>query len=605
MPCREAILSEETYDYITDFPVETLSDLSFVVCTEEVNDVYGIIYVDNDRLPNLENNFFDYQGIPKLYGLMQVGDGEPLVSPMQAEPFDPASLIASGITQVQAPPLSLTGRGTLICMIDTGIDYVNPLFRDELGNTRIEAIWDQTIQTGNAPDGLRYGTEYTREQINQALRAENPREIVPSMDENGHGTALASVAAGSIAGMAAMNGQMAGSQGSAYASRIPAGFQGAAPDAGLVIVKLKPAKQYLRNYYLLPSQVPAYQENDIMLAVKYCERFIRTFNRPVIICIGLGTSYGAHSGTSPLSAYLNSVAIKRGCAVVVCGGNEGNAGGHFRGNFVTLGTDPLAAPGTVQTNSRDVEIRVADGNGGFYAELWGKRTNVLNVSVRSPGGETIPPIPLGLRQSITFDFVYEKTKVTIYSTLVEPTSGDELIFFRIVDPTPGIWTIRVIGQADGQNGVFDLWLPITQFQQSRVYFLSPVPDGTLTEPAMALNVISTSTYNAANGSFYIDSGRGFTRNNDPKPDLAAPGVEISTVYGKQSGASFAAAITAGAVAQFMQWAVVEGNNPYADSRVVKGYLIRGAKRSADNTYPSREWGYGKLDMVGVFTSLRS
>ena len=579
MFCREAILSEQTYDYVADFPKEAVAGLESVICHEEVDETFQVIYVDNAFLPSLEPSFFEYQGIPKLYGLMQINGDAPILPPAGGqEPFDPAALIASGISQIQGPPLNLTGVGTLLCFIDTGIDYASPFFRDELGNTRIEAIWDQTDQTGTPPEGFRYGTEYLRDQINLALRSNDPLEIVPVRDEVGHGSALASVAAGSVNN---------------------AGFRGAAPEAGIVVVKLKPAKEYLKNYYLLPAQALAYQENDVMLAVKYCDSFARTFQRPIVICLGLGTSLGDHNGSSPLSLYLNQVARRRGRVVIACGGNEGNGAGHYRGNL------SLPAEGAAQANvSRDVEIRVAEGNGGFYAELWGRRTSRINVEIRSPGGEVIPPIPLGLRQSITFSFVYERTTVTIYSTLMEPSTGDELIYFRFVDPTPGIWTIRVIGQGEAREGVFDLWLPILQFQHSPVYFLSPSPDVTLTEPAMASDVIAVSAYHPSNASFYIDSGRGFSRNGMPRPDLCAPGVDVSTIYGRQSGSGFAAALTAGAVADLLQWCVVEGNNIFAESRTVKGYLIRGAKREPDVTYPSREWGYGRLDLVGTFTSLR-
>ena len=594
MTCQEAILSQRTYDYITDFPVEETLGIDSVLCQEAVNDRFQVIYVDNGALPSLETSFYEYQGIPKLYGLMQVGGDAPLIAQNPAQPpFDPAALIASGISQVQGPPLNLTGFGTLVCLIDTGIDYENPLFRDELGNTRIEAIWDQTQQSGTPPEGFLYGSEYTKERINLALRSENPREIVPTTDDHGHGNALASVAVGNLAGMGNASGIAGVEAGVLTSPAIPAGFRGAAPEAGIVVVKLKPAKDYLRNYYLLPEQAVAYQENDIMLAVKYCEQFLKLFQRPIVICLGIGTSMGNHAGTSPLSAYLNQVALRRGCVVVVCGGNEGNGAGHFRGNF------------SEGNGTREVELRVAEGNGGFCMQLWGRRTNVLNVEIRSPGGETIPPIPLGLRQSITFSFVYERTRITIYSTLVEPTSGEELIFFRFVDPTPGIWTLRILGQADAAGGVFDLWLPLLQFQQSPVYFLSPNPDVTLTEPAMAAEVISVSAYQPANGSFFIDSGRGFSRNGAPRPDLTAPGADVSTLYGKQSGSGYAAALTAGAAAQFLQWAVTEGNQIFAESRMVKGYLIRGARREADVTYPSKEWGYGKLDLAGTFTSLRS
>ena len=602
MTCQEAIISQQTYDYVTDFDAGEIEGVEGLQCMIPVNEQFQILYVDNGYLPSLENNVLEYQGIPKLYGLTQIGGDETMIPPgTNQEPFDPAALIASGISQVQGPPLNLTGFGTLICIIDTGIDYLSPLFRDELGNTRIEAIWDQTVQTGTPPEGFFYGSEYTMERINTALRSDNPREIVPSVDEVGHGSALASVAAGSLAGMASYAGAsnsrgmssmagMASSTGLASSVGIvPAGFQGAAPEAHLVIVKCKPAKEYLKDYYLLPKEALAYQENDVMLAVKYCEQFARLFERPVVICLGIGTSMGNHNGASPLSRYLNGIAMKRNRVVVVSGGNEGNGAGHFRGSL----------------SGTDVEIRVAERNGGFYMELWGQRTNVINVEIRSPGGEIIPPIPIGLRQSITFSFVYERTRVTIYSALVEPSAGDELISFRFVDPTPGIWIIRVIGQGGTQDSLFDLWLPIVQFHQSPVYFLSPSPDVTMTEPAMASEVISVSAYQPANNSFYIESGRGFTRDGLPKPDLSAPGVNVSTLYGKQSGSGFAAALTAGAVSQLLQWSVVEGNAILAESRTIKGYLIRGAKRDGDVVYPNKEWGYGRLDMVGTFSSLRS
>lgn len=599
MTCKEAITSEQTYDYVTDFPAADVPPIDGLQCSIAVNEQFHVFYVDNGYLPSLENNVLEYQGIPKLYGLTQIGGDEILYAQgRQPEPFDPAALISSGIAQVQGPPLNLTGFGTILCIIDTGIDYLSPLFRDELGNTRIEAIWDQTLQTGTPPEGFLYGSEYTRERINLALRSEAPREIVPSVDEVGHGTALASVAAGSTVSTEPQNPEPAGTEaffpgseqtGASLEGRIPAGFRGAAPEAGLVIVKCKPAKTYLKEYYLLPSQALAYQENDVMLAVKYCEQFARLFERPVVICLGIGTTIGNHNGNSPLSRYLNQIAVKRNRVIVVSSGNEGNGAGHFRGSLP----------------ESEVEIRVADGNGGFYLELWGRRTNVINVEIRSPGGEVIPPIPLGLRQSITFNFVYEKTRLTIYSTLVEPLSGDELISFRFVDPTPGIWIIRVIGRQEGEEGIFDLWLPMIQFQQSSVYFLSPQPDITMTEPAMASEVISVTAYQPANNSFYVESGRGFTRDGAPKPDLAAPGVDVSTAYGKQSGSGFAAALTAGAASQLLQWAVTEGNAILAESRIVKGYLIRGAKREPFVTYPNKEWGYGRLDMVGTFTSLRS
>ena len=562
MDCKEKILSNDVYNIITDFPVERL-DLQEVMCYVNVEERYNIVYVDRNSVPSPEADFFDYQSIPKLYGLQQIGDGGTL--------FDPNNLIASGITQVQRPPLSLTGRGVVLCFIDTGIDYTNPAFLDENGNSRILAIWDQTIQTGTPPEGFLYGSEYTREEINRALRVEDPYTIVPSRDENRHGSAMAGVAAGSNV-------------------RTGRQYIGAAPEADIVVVKLKECKEYLRRFYLLPEEVPAYQEDDIMLAVKYADSFAELFRRPVVICIGLGTNMGDHTGSSALSRYLNDISIKRSRAVVVGGGNEGNAGHHYLGNFG-------------EERSRDVEVRVGDGSIGFMLEIWGNLPDVLTVSVRTPGGENISPVRLNIQQSVTYGFVYERSLVTIDATLVEASSGEELIRLRVKDPTPGIWTFQVSAIGEIYNGEFHMWLPITGFLNTQVYFLNPTPYTTLTEPAMASEVIGVSTYNAENNSFYIESGRGFSRRGGIRPDFAAPGVNVSTLYGRSTGSSLAAAITAGAVAQFLQWAVVENNAEFAESREIKSYFIRGAQRSGGLTYPNREWGYGRLDLEAIFDAL--
>lgn len=399
---------------------------------------------------------------------------------------------------------------------------------------------------------------------------------MPSRDENGHGTSLASVAAGSIIN----DGR---------------DFRGAAPEAEIVVVKLKECKSYLRAYYLIPDGVPAFAEQDIMLAVKYADRFSATFRRPVIICLGLGTNMGDHNGNSVLSTYLNSIAVKRSRAVVVCGGNEGEAAHHYSNN--------IKQGRAREQGYQDVEVRVGENNSGFIMEFWGNIPDVYNVAIRSPGGEMIPPIRITVEQTITYGFIYERTRITIGNLLVEPTSGEELVIFRVENPTSGVWTFRIYPVGEMYNGTFHMWLPITEFLSAEATFLEPNPYITLTEPAMASKVISVSTYNDFNNSFYLRSGRGFSRTGCIRPDFAAPGVNVSTIYGKQSGSSIAAAITTGAVAQFMQWAVLEGNDRLLESREVKHHFIRGASRQPDMSYPNQEWGYGRLNIAGTFDVL--
>ena len=250
-----------------------------------------------------------------------------------------------------------------------------------------------------------------------------------------------------------------------------------------------------------------------------------------------------------------------------------------------------------------MEIRVSEGCIGFWLELWGALPDAFNLSIRTPGGENIPELRLGLQQSVTYSFIYEKSRVTIDSALVEENSGEELILVRIQDPTPGIWTFHVSASGSLYNGNFHMWLPITEFLSTPVYFLNPDPDMSLTEPSMAPEVLSVSTYNAENNSFYAESGRGFGRTGQIRPDLSAPGVNISTIDGRRTGSSMAAAITAGAVAQFFQWSVIEGNNRLAESREIRSYFIRGAVRTQGLNYPNREWGYGRLNLEETFNAL--
>lgn len=573
MDCRDRILSNDYVDILTDFPIAPEIAAGFDLCYAGIDDLYNIVYLNKEQAGDLEELFFEHRGMPKLYGLMQE---EPVRPDRGGNTFDPYNLIVSGITRIQREPLSLTGLGCVIVFIDTGIDYTNPVFRNPDGSSRILAIWDQTVQSGTPPEGFYYGSEYRKEQIDTALQAPNPLEIVPSTDTNGHGSNIAAVAAG---------------------SRLEEGnaFLGAAPDAGIVVVKLKECKAYFREFYLIPDTVPAFEETDIMLAVQYADRFARAFRRPIVFCLGLGTNYGDHAGSSALSRYLNQVAVRRSRAVVVCGGNEGNAGHHYQG--ILDNTGGLAA------NRRPVEVRVGENAQGFVMQFWGSIPDVYTISIRSPGGEEIPPVRIGIRGIVTYSFIYERTRISIGGTLVEPTSGEELITIRVRTPTAGIWTFRIEAVREIHNGTFHLWLPITEFMNTETYFLEASQYVTLTEPAMTPNAISVSTYAAANNSFYTESGRGFGRTGMIKPDFAAPGVNVSVIRGTQTGSSMAAAITAGAVAQFLQWAVVENNDSIVESREVKNYFIRGAYRTFDLTYPNREWGFGRLDAAGTFNAL--
>ncbi|MDR0963743.1 MAG: S8 family serine peptidase, partial [Clostridium sp.] len=308
MDCNERINSENYVDLITQDPIR-LGAEEVDLCYVNVDNNFSIAYVNRLNIAPIPENLYEYGHMPKLYGLI---DTTPSGKSISNTAFDASSLSASGIIQIQRPPLALTGNGVLLCFIDTGIDYTNEIFQDENGNSRILAIWDQTIQDGTPPEGFFFGSQYRKEDINLALASDDPYSIVPSRDENGHGSVMASVAAG---------------------SRVDGGrsFLGAAPDCEIVVVKLKECKRNLREYYLLPDDVAAYSEHDIMLAVKYVDSFALAYRRPIVICMGIGTNMGSHGGHSALSVYLNNVAQNISRAVVMSGGNEGNAAHHYFG----------------------------------------------------------------------------------------------------------------------------------------------------------------------------------------------------------------------------------------------------------------------------------
>ena len=601
--CQEKIISNDYADWVIDFELtEELMRLDTTgvdYCYRQIDDTLGLVFAKRNQMESIGLLNYSYQQIPVLLGLQEFSTEA--VNTI----FDPSPLFNSGITQVQSMPLNLSGKGTILVFLDTGIDYINPVFRNPDGSSRILAIWDQTIQSENPPAGFFYGTEYTKERIEEALASENPYQIVPSRDENGHGTTLASIACGSrISGSVGWENRKENNREENPDRGAGANYTGVAYEADILVIKLKECKSYLRDYYLIPNDVPAYQSTDIIMALEYADRFAKSFFRPVIFCNALGTSYGSHRGTTPLSIYMNRLAEKRSRVFVIGGGNEGNTSHHYFKNISPISL----SEGKVE----EIEIRVGEEEKGFIAEIWGTSPNNFSVAIRSPGGEMIPNTGSRSNRGVEYSFVYERTQILVSYALVEGTSGDELITLRFQNPTPGIWTVLLQNDRGLPGAPVHMWLPISRFLSSETYLLNPNPDTTMTVPAYAQNAISTATYADATNSIYVGSGRGFSRGSEIKPDITAPGVGVSAVLrglpeeiriGRVTGAAAAVAITAGAVALFMQWAVPERNAAYLKSSEVKNYFIRGAIRDDNLSYPNRLWGFGKLSLQGVFDSL--
>ena len=564
--CRQIIMSQDYGDFIVEYGGGSEKALERFGndCLQIINERYYCAYEKLTNIPNFGVAANTYNAIPKLYGLM-----------------DTTSVAATGSIRLQNQlGLELTGKGVIVGFIDTGIDYTNNCFLNSTGQTRIISIWDQTDNSGTPPQNFYYGSEYTMEQINAAIEFEEPQNIVSHRDENGHGTFMASVACGK------------------YDEQRD--FVGSAPESYIAMVKLKPAKNYLKDYFLLDTEDEVYQENDIMLAANYLRNLRIKYDMPVVIVLGIGTGSGDLAGGSPLTQYLNELGQYIGHCVVVCSGNEGNERLHYSGALSDGKND-------------EVEIRVGENDKGFVLELWGNTPDLFSVSFVSPLGETVERIPARKDVSKKVNFLLEDTTIEVDYSLVEAGGGRELIFMRFIRPTPGLWTIRVYG-SNIVNGRFNIWANIRKFVNTETYFLKPNPDITLTIPSDAQNVINVSGYDNFTEAIYPNSGRGFTNDNNIKPDVAAPAVnvygadigrsaELSGGFIRKNGTSIAAALAGGCCAQMLQWGFVNGNDIYMKGTYIKSYLIRGAQRNRNITYPNVQWGYGKLDVFNSFLIL--
>lgn len=561
-PCKTQALSEDYADFIVRSlsPIpNSLANLNDL-CTVPMAVNHLCLYAPLDNVLPISINKYPYTSIPTLY---TIEDTSPLES--------------AGILRLQNQPiLELKGQGTLIGIIDTGIDYTHEAFLDEAGKSRIISIWDQTNNDGVPPTGQFYGTEYNNDIINAALRSETPSAIVPETDENGHGTFIAGVACGS--------------------ENTEAGFIGAAPLAELVVVKLKPAKKYLKDYYFVRDDAICYQENDILFAISYLLDKQQELSKPLTIIVGLGSNRGDHNGVGNLAFTLNRITEDTNTAVCISIGNEGNKRLHFAGKVMN------------NDNPDVIELRIDERQSGLCMEIWGQNPQIFSISVTSPTGETISKIPPRLNTSENYTFLFEQTVLQVEYKLVEPASGCELILLRFISPSPGIWRINVYGEND-TSGVFNSWLPISAFIYDDTYFLRSNPEITLTSPSASFGPISVATYDSYSNGIYVSSSRGFTRSGNIKPDIASPGVNIlgpsaGNRYTVKSGSSIAAALTAGAASQFQTWGITRGNNKELRNNDIKSYIIRGATRFTYNQYPNAEWGNGALNIYDAFEVMR-
>lgn len=561
--CYEAVYSEDYADYIVEYngDRQVLEEIYSNACLFFIDNRYAILYSKKrsdymESFGNLAYNIF-----PKLLAPMDAAVGEAayntpsILSMINGENLDNESV------------LGLDGKDIVIGIVDTGMDILNEEFLNEYGRTRIKYAWDQSVNSSSG-DGYAgefpFGTYYTEEQLNRFVEEGNS----VLRGEDNHGNYLASIAAGRNNGIAV--------------------------NSDLVVVKLKKAKENLKELYGV-RQGEAYSEADIMLAIAYILQCSYRLRKTVSILIGFGTNSGSHTGSAALEAYINNIGILRGVCVSVAGGNEGSAGHH---------TD-----GDIEDNEQAViEINVPEKT-AFTLEIWGKAPGVYAIGMDIAGGEIIDRIPPRFDRSQIIKPIFGGGTIYVDYFLVEGQAGDELILVRFFDTPRGLYriTLTATGTVEKQ---YRAWLPVSSFVPKGLVFTNPVTWGTVTVPGTAVTPIVSGAYNYSDGSIYVNGSRGYTANSVVKPDLAAPGVNITGAgpYGTKvtgSGSSISAACAVGAAALMQQWSRDRGLSPYINGNQIRQYLIRGADRENSRRYPDRYYGFGTLNLRKTFESLRN
>ncbi|WP_185967441.1 S8 family peptidase [Clostridium sp. HBUAS56010] len=519
----------------------------------------SLLHIPTDNSNPCDLGRYSYSSFPTLFTLAST-----------------ISLERSGVDAVQQnPDLALFGNGVLVAVIDTGVDYRHPAFRSSDGSSRILSIWDQTIQTGTIPQNFTFGSEYSMEEINAALDSDNPLSIVPTNDLNGHGTAIASIIAGT--------------------PDEEQSFSGVVPQAEYIIVKLKEAKASSKAIAFVPESVLCYQESDIILGVRYSVAAAAKVNRPLVICIAMGSSQGGHDGRGALSSYLDHLTLLPGNAVSVAAGNEGNNRRHY---FNAT---------TVPPYYNDIELRIGDNDKLFSVEIWSYSPARLAIDISSPNRESTQPVFATMHQCRRFSFIFNQTTIYVNNIIFEEETGDQLILLRFENPISGIWYLRT-QNPENEPFSFHSWLPSGDMLSNETYFLNSNPDTTITSPGNARHPLTVTAYNQNSDSILPESGRGYSRSGQIKPDISAPGYQITcavpgNLYGAATGTGAAAAHAAGIVAMVFEWGIVRGNYLRITGNDVNRLMISGAVRNSAYSYPNNIWGYGQVEINRLFERL--
>ena len=468
---------------------------------EILSENFAIIYADINIVKN-DENIIQYEIPIKTY-------------PMLAESKE-KSCITIGGNNVGG----LSGKGVIVGIIDSGITYNHR----EFGN-RIIYIWDIPLNR-----------VYNQEEINQGI---------DFSDINGHGTAVAGIAAGS---------------------------SGIAYGADIIAVAIGRGSS-----------------DDIMKGIKFIEDKSRELNKPFVINISYGTNFGSHNGQSLFEQYIDEVCENNVASIVVASGNEGDKSHHYSGK-----------------GNSTVEFNVGNSIKTVLLEMWKNYLYNATIEIISPNGDTTSVLS---GRDILYSQILQNTNIEVNIQIPTPNIVEEKITITLTGKNfvdSGIWKLVI---DTNENLEYDIWLPVSEGVDENTIFLSPNIYTTLTIPSTAFRAITVGGYNSNNYTIAPFSGRGNTREVVfSKPDVVAPAVNIRSAsntggYDFFTGTSFAAPFVSGVAALLMEWGIVNKNDSQMYGERIKALIRRYAIRDTTRQYPNREWGYGRLCFKNIYDNL--
>lgn len=461
------------------------------------------------------------------------------------------------------PYIQSTGKNVLIAIIDSGIDYLHPDFIEN-NKTKIVSIWDQESDKKKPPDGLIFGSEFTSEDINKAIEA-NDKTLTE--DRIGTGT----TAAGIAAGRGNLNSQ----------------YKGVAIDSELVVVKLREYKDTYKKGKI------NYQKSDFLAAIRYVLDVAKKEDKNMIINLTIGLISKSIVESTMLSTF-NELS-KPGTIVVSGAGNEGNTDIHYRGNIKNKVEDIIIQVGE-QTNL-DITLVV---NG----------PDKIGAILISPSGE------MSYKIMYTPEYYTYKGKFNLENTPYEMRlsypwleAGNEELTISLYDIKPGIWTLRLIPEFIIE-GNYDVYLPNKNIISEETRFSDPASEATISMYAASENVITIGTYNDKTDSIWIGSSKGPVKLSLIKPDIVAPGVDIISTYINSSyntsiGTGVSSSIVSGVLAIMFEY--ITSEYEFAEELLsvqpLKTYLMLGATKKDIYIYPNITQGYGILNLKNTIVEI--